>query len=272
MSTGQVSMAHTLTDRLLRYVSVSKALQGCVCLRKKKKKRKRSEMKRSVLWIIDSKCNFLNRKTEQKKVMKKLFSNEMKWKEGPDMLKTKEHRQFRWSRCMRTGKKQSACRRTWRCLWTRKANKCCRYPGVAPACTWLSLLWRIEREDLGVLLRHEQESIGAVVTLVAETPLHVQWDVSSWSEQSTWTAFSGWLQLCNPAVLEVDFQLSSFSTKIVQTTNWFCCEEAVVWQDSCRYFAPLLSKFQSFSIHLVTKPPCLSKEVPKHVQDDRTYW
>ena len=26
-------------------------------------------------------------------------------KEGPDMLKAKEHRQFRWSRCTRTGKK-----------------------------------------------------------------------------------------------------------------------------------------------------------------------
>ena len=36
--------------------------------------------------------------------------------------------------------------------------------GVAPA---LSGLWTIEREDLGVVLRLEQESIDAVVILVA---------------------------------------------------------------------------------------------------------
>ena len=55
-------------------------------------------------------------------------------------------------------------------------------PGVAPARTRLSGLWTIEQENLGVLLRLKQESIDAVVTLVAHKTLQLQWDVSSCSK------------------------------------------------------------------------------------------
>ena len=46
-------------------------------------------------------------------------------------------------------------------------------PGVAKARrpTWLTWLWTIEQEDLGVLLRLAQESADAVVMLVAHKTL-----------------------------------------------------------------------------------------------------
>ena len=55
-------------------------------------------------------------------------------------------------------------------------------------------------------------------------------------QETTWTTSLGWLHFCNPAgVLEVDFQLSFFFVvKVMHTSNWFCCEGAVLWRDSCR--------------------------------------
>ena len=260
-------MAHTLTGRLLRYVSVPRAFQGCVSLRKKKKEEKTQwhETQR----IVDH-C-FQVPFFKQKKVMKKLFSNEM-IKEGPDMLKTKEHRQFRWSRCMRTGKKQSACRRTWRCLWTRKANKCCRYPGVAPACTWLSLLWRIERGRSGCTAK--------------------AWAGEHWCCRDTggWNTFAstmGRQVVIQTEHLDSIFRMTStlqpssargrFSAFLFFHENRANNQLILLWRGSSltrqlQIFCTTFIKISIFSIHLVTKPPCLSKEVPKHVQDDRTYW
>ena len=46
-------------------------------------------------------------------------------------------------------------------------------PGVAPTRTLLSGLWKIKQEDLTVLLRLEQESVDAVVMVVARKTLQL---------------------------------------------------------------------------------------------------